>query len=302
MLLVLSVSGLSFYCRQCRGSFAVEVSVALLFLSSSFSGPLSVAVSVGPCFFRCHSRGPHGNPVLIENTNLDSRLLARMTPGERWAIPGGCCWCRHCRACHSVVVSVGALLLLKSVSRFFFFRRHSLALFLLLSVSGLVFCCRHSRGPHGNPVLIENTNLDSRLLARMTPGERWAIPGGCCWCRHCRACHSIAVSVGASFCCRQCRGLPENPVLGRIHRTGFPPAGENDTGGAMAIPGGCCWCRHCRACHSIAVIVGASFAVEVSVALLFLSSSFSGLAFFRRQYRACLSFSVILGPCPGIQS
>ena len=116
-----------------------------------------------------------------------------------------------------------------------------------------------------------------RSLLPVIPKQAHAIPAGCCWC------------------C-QCRGLPRNPVLGRIHRTGFPPAGENDGGGAMAIPGGCCWCCQCRGCHSFSVILGpsfccrqcrGSFAVEVSVALLFLSSSFSGP----------LSVAVSVGAC-----
>ena len=76
-----------------------------------------------------------------------------------------------------------------------------------------------------------------------------------------------------SFCCRHSRALPGNPVLGRIHRTGFPPsarmtAGEGDGHSYLLARMTCVCLLPSLSCVRVAVIL-----VRV-----FLLPSFSGLA------------------------
>ena len=114
---------------------------------------------------------------------------------------------------------------------------------LLPSLSCVSFCCRHSRALPGNPVLGRIHRTGFPPSARMTAGEgdghSYLLARMTCACLlpslSC-GCVLLPSLSGVSFCCRHSRALPGNPVLGRIHRTGFPPSARMTAGRAMVIP------------------------------------------------------------------
>ena len=136
---------------------------------------------------RCHSRGLHGNPVLIGNTRTGFPPAGENDGGEggenddgeggREGRRGGRC--------------------------------------IFLPVMRIVLRC-HSRGLHGNPVLIGNTRTGFPPAGENDGGEGGENDSGEGWREGRRGGMCIFLPVMCLVLRRHSRGLHGNPVLDRI--------------------------------------------------------------------------------------